>query len=109
MSEQVSTKNGRPIYQEGTEGWKLYALFDEKQPRNRQEAMAYASEAGINENSGSANFYQWRIPTIEQTPAYEVFTTKDEDYRAWLKTHPQGYVLNSYSRPNPKYLVLHRA
>jgi hypothetical protein len=28
---------------------------------------------------------------------------------AWLASHPDGFVVNSYSTPSPSYLRLHRA
>jgi 5-methylcytosine-specific restriction endonuclease McrA len=37
-----------------------------------------------------------------------LFDKDDEGYQAWLISHPDGYVLNSYRKLSPKYLVLHR-
>jgi hypothetical protein len=37
-----------------------------------------------------------------------VFMT-DPEYLDWLATHPDGYVLNLRKRPDPGYVVLHRA
>lgn len=113
MSKQAPIiQNGQPAYREGSLGAKLFALFDEKRPNNQQEAIAFAVAAAFNENSAGKNFYQWRRFNGQAQPAaYKVYISKDEDekYRLWLKTHPQGYVLNSYRSPIAKYLVLHRA
>lgn len=38
-----------------------------------------------------------------------VFSEDEDGYRAWIETHPTGYVLNSYRTPSPTYLKLHRA
>ncbi|MFN8663835.1 MAG: hypothetical protein U0075_18215 [Thermomicrobiales bacterium] len=38
-----------------------------------------------------------------------VFDNADADYVRWLETHPGGYVLNTYRKPHPDYLILHRA
>ena len=37
------------------------------------------------------------------------FSNDDKGYRAWLADHPDGFVLNVRSVPNPEYVVLHRA
>ena len=37
------------------------------------------------------------------------FVDDDPGYLAWLEAHPRGVVLNTWSRPIPAYLVLHRA
>lgn len=36
---------------------------------------------------------------------------KDDDvaYTNWLAENPNGYVLNTYRKPSPGYLILHRA
>ena len=38
-----------------------------------------------------------------------VFVDADADYVRWLETHPGSYVLNTYRKPHPDYLILHRA
>lgn len=37
-----------------------------------------------------------------------VFDNADADYVRWLEAHPDGYVLNTYRKPHPDYLILHR-
>ena len=38
-----------------------------------------------------------------------VFVDADAAYIDWLEKHPLGYVINTYRRPHPDYLILHRA
>jgi hypothetical protein len=33
----------------------------------------------------------------------------DAEYLAWLRAHPDGFVVNTHLPPSPSYLVLHRA
>src|SRR5262245_56796379 len=40
---------------------------------------------------------------------WTVFDKSHSDYFKWLKAHPEGFVLNTTRKKNPKYLVLHRA
>ena len=37
------------------------------------------------------------------------FENDDRTYLAWLRHHPAGHVLNVRARPDPNYVVLHRA
>jgi hypothetical protein len=37
------------------------------------------------------------------------FLHDDGGYLAWLRDHPNGYVLNCEPNPKPSYLMLHRA
>jgi hypothetical protein len=37
------------------------------------------------------------------------FEHDDEAYIVWLEEHPDGFVCNVRSRPDPNYVVLHRA
>jgi hypothetical protein len=37
-----------------------------------------------------------------------VFDRNDAAYVDWLEANPHGFVLNSYRRPQPGYLILHR-
>ena len=37
------------------------------------------------------------------------FKGNDLAYLAWLEENPDGFVLNSRARPDPDYLILHRA
>jgi hypothetical protein len=39
----------------------------------------------------------------------EVFRNDDEAYRSWLARNREGYVINTYARPDANYLVLHRS
>lgn len=39
----------------------------------------------------------------------KLFIDDDPGYLAWLEAHPSGVVINTWSRPIPSYLVLHRA
>jgi hypothetical protein len=38
-----------------------------------------------------------------------VFDNADADYVRWVDAHPGGYVINTYRKPHPDYLILHRA
>jgi hypothetical protein len=33
----------------------------------------------------------------------------DAGYLAWVEGHQHGFVVNSYRKPDPRYLTLHRA
>jgi hypothetical protein len=37
------------------------------------------------------------------------FVDNDRDYLYWTRTHPRGFVVNSYKQPKADYLVLHWA
>jgi hypothetical protein len=37
------------------------------------------------------------------------FADDDAGYLAWVERHPHGFVVNTYRRPDPRYLLLHRA
>jgi 5-methylcytosine-specific restriction enzyme A len=37
------------------------------------------------------------------------FEGDDERYQAWLRLHPDGFVLNTRRTPSGQYVVLHRA
>jgi hypothetical protein len=37
------------------------------------------------------------------------FVDDDGSYLEWPSAHPEGFVLNCERRPNPNYLILHRA
>jgi hypothetical protein len=37
------------------------------------------------------------------------FVHDDQGYRGWLAQHPDGFVINTYSKPSPAYLKLHHA
>lgn len=39
----------------------------------------------------------------------QIFDYDDGSYLAWLVVHPDGFVVNSYRRPIPDYLILHRS
>lgn len=38
-----------------------------------------------------------------------VFDNHERKYQAWLRSHLGGYVLNTRRKPDPEYMVLHRA
>lgn len=38
-----------------------------------------------------------------------VFNNADAEYVRWLADNPEGYVLNAERKPQPGYLILHRA
>lgn len=38
----------------------------------------------------------------------ETFVDDDAGYVAWTTAHPDGYVVNTYRKPSPRYLMLHR-
>jgi hypothetical protein len=33
----------------------------------------------------------------------------DDGYLAWLVSHQHGFVVSTFRKPNPRYLMLHRA
>jgi hypothetical protein len=37
------------------------------------------------------------------------FVHDDQGYMRWLAQHPNGFVINTYSRPSASYLKLHAA
>ena len=37
------------------------------------------------------------------------FEDDDAGYLAWIEGHQDGFVLNTYRKPDPRYLYLHRA
>jgi hypothetical protein len=39
----------------------------------------------------------------------ETFKDDDDGYLAWLRAHPDGFVLYTYRNPRPNYLRLHTA
>jgi hypothetical protein len=38
-----------------------------------------------------------------------IFEDDDTGYLAWVETHPHGFVVNTYRKPDLRYLMLHRA
>jgi hypothetical protein len=38
-----------------------------------------------------------------------IFEDDDAGYLAWVESHPHGFVVNTYRRPNSRYLRLHQA
>ena len=39
----------------------------------------------------------------------ESISNNDQKYFAWLESHGDGFVVNTYSKPSASYMVLHRA
>lgn len=39
----------------------------------------------------------------------QTFGHNDDGYLRWLEANPRGYVLNVRRRPDPNYVILHRA
>jgi hypothetical protein len=37
------------------------------------------------------------------------YVDDDAGYLEWISAHPEGFVLNTYRRPTPAYLMLHHA
>jgi hypothetical protein len=37
------------------------------------------------------------------------FVNDDDGYLGWISQHPDGFVINTSTRPSPAYLKLHRA
>lgn len=48
---------------------------------------------------------------INDSPVSEPvhFVDNDRGYLYWTRTHPGGFVVNTYRQPKPDYLVLHWA
>ena len=38
-----------------------------------------------------------------------IFEGDDAGYLAWIDGHQHGFVVNTFRKPDPRYLVLHRA
>jgi hypothetical protein len=38
-----------------------------------------------------------------------IYEDDDPGYLAWVEGHPHGVVVNTYRKPDPRYLILHRA
>ena len=38
-----------------------------------------------------------------------IFGNHEKEYLVWLKANPGGFVVNTRRRPDPDYMVLHRA
>jgi hypothetical protein len=38
-----------------------------------------------------------------------IFEDDDTGYLAWVESHQHGFVVNTYRKPDPRYLILHRA
>jgi hypothetical protein len=38
-----------------------------------------------------------------------IFEDDDAGYLAWIDGHQHGFVVNTYRKPDPRYLYLHRA
>ncbi len=38
-----------------------------------------------------------------------LFVDDDRGYLQWLSAHPDGFVVNTYRQPSPRYLRLHSA
>jgi hypothetical protein len=38
-----------------------------------------------------------------------IFEDDDAGYLAWIDGHQHGSVVNTFRKPNPRYLILHRA
>jgi hypothetical protein len=49
------------------------------------------------------------VTLFSQEADVPVFDNDDVAYVAWLYANPGGYVLNTYRKPHPDYLILHRA
>jgi hypothetical protein len=38
-----------------------------------------------------------------------IFKDNDAGYLDWIDSHQRGFVVNTFPRPDPRYLILHRA
>ena len=38
----------------------------------------------------------------------QLFKNDDPGYLAWVESHQDGFVVNTYRKPDPRYLILHR-
>ena len=38
-----------------------------------------------------------------------IFEDDDTGYLAWVESHQHGFVVNTFRKPDPRYLMLHRA
>lgn len=127
---EVIVQNGIHRYRAGTVGDRIYTVYDNYLAQHGvvptlQQAITACEAVGIVKASASKGLSEWRryngyplvgtpkvvasTLSLTKSKAYAVFTTNDAEYLAWLKAHPQGYVLNSYRSPTPNYLILHRA
>lgn len=50
------------------------------------------------------------MPNLHKRGAYmKKFVDDDEGYLNWIHKNPAGFVVNSYRKPNSRYLILHHA
>ena len=47
--------------------------------------------------------------TTTQTPNATIFKDDDDGFFEWQDENPDGYFINTERKPNPNYLVLHKA
>ncbi len=38
-----------------------------------------------------------------------IFINENEEYLRWVRSHPSGFVVNSFTKPIPRYLILHNS
>jgi hypothetical protein len=36
-----------------------------------------------------------------------IFINENEEYLKWIKANPRGFIVNSFRKPIPRYLILH--
>jgi hypothetical protein len=55
--------------------------------------------------------YQMRImpSAVQRENTMRIFEDDDAGYLAWVGSHPHGFVVNTFRKPDPRYLMLHRA
>jgi hypothetical protein len=84
-------------------------------PPNRPGGVANARRTSADQptSNGSQRGLESRPgpstpPPAEVTPLCREFSPDDTGYRAWVDSHPQGFVLNQPRTPRPQAPTLHR-
>ena len=103
---QVNAKHGPVIpthKAQFTEWWHGY--YPSLPPRLANECIwLYVDDAFPDEADEKVKM----VPRYEGEQV-ETFVNDDEGYLRWLKQNASGFVVNSYNKPVPEYLIMHRA
>jgi hypothetical protein len=67
-------------------------------------------QAGVGADPGGQRLGRDVVGRL-QRGTYVIWFGRDQDagYIAWLRAHPDGFVVNTHLPPGPGYLILHRA
>lgn len=90
----------------GSDELQLVEVLDDERRRIKCESCGHEWLRG-EARARSTTSRQVRDPAEAKEPV--MFVDDDEAYLKWVRTWPGGYVLNCERKPNPNYLMLHRA